>query len=182
MPKELAEWLRPRLLEERFTQAEIDARLDGMKFSFEPADIVNSVMSFGSPTPVEVVVSGAVLADDEAYAKQLERQLRQIGPLRDLQIAQSLDYPTVAVRLDRELAEALGMPGADRPEFELTMPVEALASTLKRAREEARIGFADDLKQVPTETEEERRARFLRAEQTCDELLARLGHQEEAPA
>lgn len=84
--------------------------------------------------------------------------------------------------LDRELAEALGMPGADRPEFELTMPVEALANTLKRAREEARAGFADGLKRTPTETEEERRARFRVAEQTCDELLARLGNQEEVPA
>ncbi len=84
--------------------------------------------------------------------------------------------------LDRELAEALGMPGADRPEFELTMPIEALANTLKRAREEARAGFADGLKRTPTETEEERRARFRVAEQTCDELLARLGNQEEVPA
>lgn len=84
--------------------------------------------------------------------------------------------------LDQELAEALGMPDADRAEFELTMPAEALASTLKRAREEARVGFADGLKRTPTETEEERRARFRVAEQTCDELLTRLGHQEEAPA
>jgi hypothetical protein len=84
--------------------------------------------------------------------------------------------------LDQELAEALGMPGADRPEFELTMQVEALANTLMRAREEARVGFADGLKRTPTETEEERRTRFRVAKQTCDELLVRLGNQEEAPA
>jgi hypothetical protein len=84
--------------------------------------------------------------------------------------------------LDREPAEALGMPDADRAEFELTMPAEALASTLKRAREEARVGFAEGLKRTPTEIEEEHRARFRLAERTCDELLARLGHQEEAPA
>ena len=30
----------------------------GLKFSFEPADVVNEVMSFGSPTPIEVAVSG----------------------------------------------------------------------------------------------------------------------------
>lgn len=84
--------------------------------------------------------------------------------------------------LDRELAEALAMPEADRAEFELTMPAEALTNTLKRVRKEARAGFADGLKQTPTETDEERRARFQVAEQTCDELLARLGNQEEAPA
>lgn len=84
--------------------------------------------------------------------------------------------------LDQRLAEALGMHDADRPEFELTMPVKALTDTLTRAREEARAGFAVGLKQTPTETDEERRVRFRLAEQTCDELLARLGHQEEAPA
>jgi hypothetical protein len=90
----------------------------------------------------------------------------------DAQLMQDLGW------LDQELAEALGMPDADRAEFELTMPAEVLASTLKRAREEARVG----LKRTPTETEEEHRARFRVAEQTCDELLTRLGHQEEAPA
>ena len=30
----------------------------GLRLSFEPADIVNEVMSFGSPTPIEVAVSG----------------------------------------------------------------------------------------------------------------------------
>src|SRR5207249_9754649 len=33
------------------------ARLPGVRLSFEPADIVSEVMSFGSPTPVEVAVT-----------------------------------------------------------------------------------------------------------------------------
>ena len=74
------------------------------------------------------------------------------------------------------------MPEADQAEFKLTMPTVALASTLKRAREDARVAFADGLKQTPTETDEERRARFRLAEQTCDELLARLDNKEEARA
>ena len=41
-----------------------------LRFSFEPADVVNQVMSFGSPTPVEVVVSGPNLAVNQAYAEQ----------------------------------------------------------------------------------------------------------------
>ncbi len=39
--------------------------------SFEPADIVNEVMSFGSPTPVEVAVTGPNLADNRAYAAKV---------------------------------------------------------------------------------------------------------------
>jgi len=83
---------------------------------------------------------------------------------------------------DREMAKALRMPEADQIEFKLTMPTEVLASTLKRAREDARVAFADGLKRTPTETDEERRARFRLAEQTCDELLGRLANKEEAQA
>ena len=69
-----------------------------MQFSFEPADIVSEVMSFGSPTPVEVAVSGPNLADDRAYAEKVREELAKVSSLRDLQYVQSLDYPTVDVR------------------------------------------------------------------------------------
>ena len=49
--------------------------------SFEPADIVNEVMSFGSPTPVEVAVSGPNLADDRAFAEKLRDELAKIPSL-----------------------------------------------------------------------------------------------------
>lgn len=103
--------------------------------------------------------------------EQLAREFEE-----DAQLMQDLGW------LDKELMEVLAIPDADRAEFELTMPVESLTNTLKRAREDAHAGFADGLKQTPTETDEERRVRFQVAEQTCDELLARLGNQEEEPA
>lgn len=120
------------------------------------------------------------ICDDRRLQRALEQGVTHEQMAREFEedagLMQDLGW------LDQELAEALGMPDADRPEFELTMPVEALTNTLKRAREDARAGFADGLKQTPNETDEECRVRFQVAEQTCDELLARLGNQEEAPA
>ena len=93
---------------------EIDERVQAIRLSFEPADIVNEVMSFGSPTPVEVVVSGPKLADNHAYADKLRAELSQQDPaLRDLQFAQSLDYPTVDVTIDREQAGLSGVTAED---------------------------------------------------------------------
>ena len=43
-----------------------------VRFSFEPADIVSEVMSFGSPTPVEIAVTGPTLADDRTHAEKLK--------------------------------------------------------------------------------------------------------------
>src|SRR5207253_2554225 len=101
------------LLAEGFTTDQADERVNGLKLSFEPADIVNAVMSFGSPTPVEVVVSGPNFADNRAHAALIKRELAQIASLRDLHFAQPLDYPTVEVKMDRELAGRAGVTAED---------------------------------------------------------------------
>ena len=47
------------------------SRTAGRSVSFEAADIVSQVMSFGSPTPVEVAVQGSSLANDYGYAQKV---------------------------------------------------------------------------------------------------------------
>ncbi|MGE3778309.1 MAG: efflux RND transporter permease subunit [Pirellulaceae bacterium] len=89
------------------------AELPELRVSFEPSDIVNEVMSFGSPTPIEVAVSGPSFADNRAYAEKVYAEMATIRSLRDLQYAQSLDYPTVQVDVDREKAGLVGLTPAD---------------------------------------------------------------------
>jgi multidrug efflux pump subunit AcrB len=84
-----------------------------LKLSFEPADIVNEVMSFGAATPVEIAVSGPKLADNRTYAERLLKQLEQIPALRDLQFVQALDYPTVELEVDRQRANLSKVSVAD---------------------------------------------------------------------
>ena len=73
------------------------------------ADIVNVVMAFDSPTPVEVAVSGPNMANNRVYAQKLREELATVRSLRDLQYVQSLDYPTVEVQFDRERAAQSGV-------------------------------------------------------------------------
>jgi multidrug efflux pump subunit AcrB len=87
--------------------------MPNVRASFEPADIVNEVMSFGSPTPIDISVSGANFADNLVFAEKLRRQLAEIPALRDLQFSQSLNYPTVQVNVDRERAGLSGVTPAD---------------------------------------------------------------------
>lgn len=84
-----------------------------VRFSFEPSDIVNEVMSFGSPTPIEVVVSGADFAKNREFTEKLRKELAQVPALRDLQLGQSMDYPTVQVNVDREKAGMAGLMPID---------------------------------------------------------------------
>ena len=80
-----------------------------VKLSFEAGDIVAEVMSFGSPTPVEVVVSGTDLAQDRGYADKIHAAMAGIESLRNLQFGQTLDYPAIRVDVDRQRAGLSGI-------------------------------------------------------------------------
>ncbi len=95
--------IRVEPFKEELRQSLADA-LPDVQFSFEPADIINEVMSFGSPTPVDVAVSGPNFAETRSYAAKLREELGKVSGLRDLAIAQSLDYPTIQVNVDRKRA------------------------------------------------------------------------------
>jgi len=84
-----------------------------VRFSFEPSDIVNEVMSFGSPTPIEVVISGTDFAKNREFAGNLSNTLKEVAVLRDVQLGQSMDYPTVQVNVDREKAGIAGLMPLD---------------------------------------------------------------------
>jgi multidrug efflux pump subunit AcrB len=87
--------------------------MPNVRFSFEPSDIINEVMSFGSPTPIEVAVSGTDFAANRVFAEKLRGELAQVSVLRDLQMGQSMDYPTVQVNVDREKAGLAGLTPTD---------------------------------------------------------------------
>lgn len=95
----LREKLRERLAKEH----------PGLLLSFEPADIVSRVMSLGSPTPIEVAVSGKDFAVTRSFAEVVRQKLATLPMLRDVQFGQTLDYPSVDVTVDRERAGLLGV-------------------------------------------------------------------------
>ncbi len=89
------------------------AELPDVLVSFEPSDIVERVMSFGAPTPIEIAVQGQSLAVSKEFAERLRERLGKISALRDLQYAQVLDYPTLDVHINRERAGLLGVRMSD---------------------------------------------------------------------
>jgi multidrug efflux pump subunit AcrB len=113
LPARLAPWLRERLKHAGVPEEELASRLAGLRFSFEPADIINEVMCFGSRTPVEVAVSGPKFSDSRAFADKVRIAMAKIPSLRDLQVVQAQDYPTVDVSVDREKAGQIGVTSSD---------------------------------------------------------------------
>jgi multidrug efflux pump subunit AcrB len=87
--------------------------LPNVTFSFEAGDIVNQVLSAGSATPVEVAVQGPNVADDRVHVAKVRGELAKLPFLRDLQLAQPQDYPTMQIKIDRERAGQYGLTMQD---------------------------------------------------------------------
>jgi multidrug efflux pump subunit AcrB len=94
---------------ENILRLKLAALEPGVRFSFDPSDIINRVMSFGASNPVEVDVSGPHLKDDLTLARKIKSKLLDITALKDVQIEQSVHYPTLNLDIDRARAGLFGL-------------------------------------------------------------------------
>ena len=114
LPEKLQSWLAHHLVAAHAVAPDVaEKRAAHVEVSFEPADAINQVMSFGSPTPIEVVISGPNQEDNRQYAEKVKAEMRKIPTLRDLQFGQAFDYPRIKVEIDRERAGLAGLSVAD---------------------------------------------------------------------
>lgn len=94
-------------------RAQVASAMPEVKLSFEPIELTDKILSQGSPTPVEVRLSGRNKKLNEEYAYKLMDKLRQISYLRDIQIAQPIRYPALNINIDRIKAAQLGVDMSD---------------------------------------------------------------------
>jgi multidrug efflux pump subunit AcrB len=85
----------------------------GMTFAFLPADIVNQILNFGAPAPIDLQIRGANLDANFVYANKLLPRIRRIAGIADARIQQSPNYPTFNVDVDRTRAQYVGLTERD---------------------------------------------------------------------
>jgi multidrug efflux pump subunit AcrB len=107
LPAHLRQWTADEWVKVGLPPDVAMARASDIRLSFEPADIVNEVMSFGSPSPIDVHINGVALTgpkapEHRAFADKVYQELAKVPAVVDLRYVQPLDYPTVEVVLDRE--------------------------------------------------------------------------------
>lgn len=95
-------------LKEQLRQVTIK-QFPSLQLSFEPADLVDQVMSLGASNPIEVVVQGKNLQQSRDIAEKLKSSLTRLSYLRDVQLAQPLDYPTMQINFDRVRTGQMGL-------------------------------------------------------------------------
>ncbi|MCF6402980.1 efflux RND transporter permease subunit [Chitinophaga filiformis] len=89
------------------------AELPGVMPSFEPIELTDKILSQGSPTPIEIRLSGRNKQLNEQYAAKVIEKLKKIPYLRDVQLGQSTKYPSLKITIDRVRAAQLGVDVSD---------------------------------------------------------------------
>jgi multidrug efflux pump subunit AcrB len=129
LPERVIPWLADRLQKGGgaggLPAAEARQQAELSTFGFEPGDIVTQVMSFGATTPIAIRIIGTNYDEVRKHAEKIAAGLKRLRHLRDVSFEQTLDYPTVEVNIDRELAGLIGIT----PEHLMQTLVMATSST-----------------------------------------------------
>jgi multidrug efflux pump subunit AcrB len=108
LPERIVPWMSQRLEKGGLAKEEAQKEAQKCTFGFGPGDIVTSVMSFGSSTPIGVRITGTDLKMVRQHAEKIAAEMKRIPYLRDVLFEQQLDYPTIEVEIDREMANLSG--------------------------------------------------------------------------
>ena len=92
---------------------QVGQALPDLKLSFEPIELTDKILSQGSPTPIEVRMSGRDKKVNELYAQKIMAKLRDIDYMRDIQLGQSNKYPAINIEIDRIRAAQLDVDMTD---------------------------------------------------------------------
>jgi len=88
---------------------ELPRRFAQLQFFFQPADIVDQVLNFGQPAPIDIRVSGPNNREAYTLASKLARDIKTVGGVVDSHVFQVPDAPTIGIDVDRTLAAQLGL-------------------------------------------------------------------------
>ncbi|MFT8462829.1 efflux RND transporter permease subunit [Acetobacter persici] len=103
----------------KLLRSDLSARFPGSVFTFQPADLTEKILNFGSPAPIDIQVSGPDIRDNYQYARLLVNKLRAIPGAADVVIQQTMKTPTLFVQGNRTFSQATGMTEADIANNEL---------------------------------------------------------------
>jgi multidrug efflux pump subunit AcrB len=88
---------------------ELPKRFPDLVFFFQPADIVNQVLNFGQPSPIDIRISGPKSSDTYALAQTVSRELNAIPGVVDSHVFQVPDAPALSIDVDRTMAQQVGL-------------------------------------------------------------------------
>jgi CzcA family heavy metal efflux pump len=104
---------KPTLTYVKQLRTQLSEQFPGVSFSFLPADIVNQILNFGLPSPINIQITGTKEIENYQYAKMLLQRIKQIPGVSDARLRQAYNYPQLDVHVDRSFARELGFTQND---------------------------------------------------------------------
>jgi len=78
-------------------------------FYFQASDIVNQILNFGLPAPIDIQISGRQFDANYALAQQIRQKVTAIPGAVDVHVHQVIYSPELFVDVDRSRAQTLGL-------------------------------------------------------------------------
>jgi multidrug efflux pump subunit AcrB len=113
LPERVKPWLAKRLEMGGLDKDEAQQKAEKCDFGFEPGDIVSQVMSFGAAKPIAIRIIGTDYDKVREHAEKIAAKMKTISFLRDINFEQTLDYPSIEIEIDREMAGLVGITPED---------------------------------------------------------------------
>jgi multidrug efflux pump subunit AcrB len=88
---------------------ELPKRFPQLQFFFQPADIVNQVLNFGQPAPIDIRVSGPDADKTYTLATKVAQELNHVPGVVDSHVFQVPDAPSLTIAVDRTVAREVGL-------------------------------------------------------------------------
>ena len=83
------------------------------QINFEAMELVEKIMGQGAMTPIEVKVGARNLKMAVSHAKKIEKELNEVPYLRDVRIAEAMEYPILNIDVNRDLVAQFGLTMKD---------------------------------------------------------------------
>ena len=101
----------------RRVQAKLSREMPELSTYFQAGGLIDGVINQGLPAPIDVQIgtgsNDASMDDGYALAQQLAAKIRAIPNVASVYIPQSINYPGLALDIDRERASLIGLSAKD---------------------------------------------------------------------
>ncbi|MBU6450465.1 MAG: efflux RND transporter permease subunit [Cyanobacteria bacterium REEB67] len=97
----------------KMLRAHLPEKFPHLVFYFQPADIVNQILSFGLPAPINIRVTGYNMVENLQIANEIMARVARVKGATDVHLHQEVDSPQLKLTVDRARAAQFGLTQRD---------------------------------------------------------------------
>jgi multidrug efflux pump subunit AcrB len=97
----------------RRVQKRMERELPELSAYYQAGGLVDAVINQGLPAPIDIQIKAQDMQKSYSLARQLAAKIEKFPTVRNVYIPQSINYPGLALNIDRERASLVGLSAKD---------------------------------------------------------------------